>query len=109
MLASRGEIEDAAHSATAVLGQLGLPFPFATLFDLQIESDVGDHLIDAREAREISQLCPQHRYRRRSKFWHAQHAGGLGVLIQQLVDLVLQLLQVLLGMVQLITENAQTA
>ena len=37
------------------------------------------------------------------------HTGGLGILVQQLVDLALQLRQVLLGMVQLIAENAQAA
>src|SRR5712692_7193345 len=37
------------------------------------------------------------------------HTGGLGILVQQLVDLALQLRQVLLGMFQLIAENAQAA
>src|SRR5258708_19925728 len=61
----RSQVEDATHSAAAVLGQLGLPFPFAALFDLQIDSDVGDHLSDALEPSHIPQFCPQHCHCRR--------------------------------------------
>src|SRR5438105_7921378 len=38
-------VQDAAKSSTAALGKFGLSFPLSTLFHLDVQPCIGDHLI----------------------------------------------------------------
>ena len=64
------QIEDPSEQPAAPFGELGLPEPSTTFFDLNIQAPVGNGLVRAAKARHMPQFRAQDRHRFESKLLH---------------------------------------
>jgi hypothetical protein len=79
--------------------------PLATLLHLDIQPNVGDHLIDAGKATDLSQFVAQDRHGLGAKLGHASKPLGPFIRFQEFLYLCFQLKQIHTGVFELVTQD----
>ena len=101
------QIEHAPHAPAAAFGELDLSFPLATLPDLEVQTDIGHHLLDALKARHIAQLGTQHGNCLAPKLGRAFQSRDPLIAVEQLIEFACDLSEIGQGMFELITQHLQ--